>query len=254
MSFHFIHLPVVDSTNTYLRSLVDAPEWTCVTAERQTAGRGRQNRQWYSESGVGLYLSVLLRPSERLSPLSLISLVAAIAVAETLIKLDVTGIDIKWPNDLLVGGRKISGILVESTGLVTDGLPRVIVGIGVNLNQRSFPPDLEDRATSLFNQLGSETRPETFRDQLLERLSVWYCHWRDGRVEQILSRWLALSTFGCDREVVVKHDHKVLTGHTNGLTPDGALLLRTADGSVHTIVAGDVTSLRPIVPAIVPVK
>lgn len=254
MSYQIHHLPVVDSTNTYLRSLVDAPEWTCVTAERQTAGRGRQNRHWYSEPGEGLYLSVLLRPVERLSPLPLISLAAAIAVAETVINLGITGVDIKWPNDLLIVDRKISGILVEATGLADGGHPRVIVGIGVNLNHRSFPPDLEGRATSLLNQLGRETKPERFRDQLLERLSEWYGHWRSGKVEEILSRWLALSTYGHNREVTVTHGNKVLTGRTNGLTRDGALLLLTADGRVETIVAGDVTSLRPVAPSMTPMK
>ena len=253
MVLNLLHLPVVDSTNTYLRSLVNAPEWTCVTADSQTAGRGRQQRVWYSAPGEGLYLSVLLRPTDRLADTPLLSLVAGIAVAETLIGLGLDTIDIKWPNDILVDGKKISGILVETSGLTGAGStglqsPRVIVGIGVNLNQRTFPADLEGRATSLLGELGSETRSDAVRDRLLERLSEWYRHWREGAVEMILNRWLDLSTYGFDREVAVSLDTGLVRGVTAGLTPGGALRLRTADGTICTIVAGDVTSLRPITP------
>ncbi|NDD63055.1 MAG: biotin--[acetyl-CoA-carboxylase] ligase [Acidobacteria bacterium] len=246
MICHLVHLPVVDSTNTYLRSLVDAQEWTCVTADQQTAGRGRQQRQWHSEPGVGLYLSVLLRPTGRIGSLPLISLAAAIAVAETLTDYGVGGVDIKWPNDILVRERKISGILVETTGLGNGDTPRVIVGIGVNLNHRSFPPHLNDRATSLLAETGMETSPPSFRDQLLDRLSHWYGDWRLGATEKIRNRWLALSTYGVGRAVTVNLDQELLAGVTAGLARNGELLLRTADGSLRAIAAGEVCGLRPL--------
>ncbi|MFN9741032.1 MAG: biotin--[acetyl-CoA-carboxylase] ligase [Acidobacteriota bacterium] len=174
MVFHISHLAIVDSTNTYLKSLVDAPEGTCVSADEQTAGRGRQNRNWHSAPGEGLYLSILLRPPRGRTDLPLLSLTAAIAVAETFLAIGLEKIDLKWPNDLLCSERKICGILVETAGLNQGGSPRVIVGIGVNLNQRAFPPPLDTTATSLLIERGAAMGAATFRDLLLERFSEWY--------------------------------------------------------------------------------
>lgn len=253
MVFNICHLPVVDSTNNYLRSLVDAPEGTCITADRQTAGRGRQSRNWHSAAGEGLYLSLLLRPASGIANLPLLSLTTAIAVAETFISIGLDRIDIKWPNDLLSTGRKISGILIETTGLQQSEPPRVIVGIGVNLNQRSFPPPLDETATSLLLERGESISIPAFRDQLLDRFSDWYTRWydcgRDGGRDAIVSRWMALSSYGRGREVSVNLESTCLTGITEGLNRDGALLVRAADGQIHTILAGEVTRLRPLAPS-----
>ncbi|MFM8395586.1 MAG: biotin--[acetyl-CoA-carboxylase] ligase [Acidobacteriota bacterium] len=246
MVFHISHLSIVDSTNTYLKSLVDAPEGTCITADQQTAGRGRQSRLWHSAPGEGLYLSLLLRPTTGLTNLPLLSLTAAVAVAETFLAIGLEQIDIKWPNDLLSGERKICGILVETTGLNQEGPPRVIVGIGVNLNQRTFPPPLDESATSLRLERGEEMAPATFRDLLLDRFSEWYDCWREGGQEAIRARWMSLSSYGWGREVSVRLESESLTGITAGLTPDGALLVRTPDGALRTILAGEVTRLRPV--------
>ena len=246
MVFHISHLAIVDSTNTYLKSLVDAPEGTCVSADEQTAGRGRQNRNWHSAPGEGLYLSILLRPPRGRTDLPLLSLTAAIAVAETFLAIGLEKIDLKWPNDLLCSERKICGILVETAGLNQGGSPRVIVGIGVNLNQRAFPPPLDTTATSLFIESGAAMGAATFRDLLLERFSEWYDCWREEGREQILTRWTALSSYATGREVSVKLESESLTGITEGLNRDGALLVRTVDGDLRTIIAGEVSRLRPV--------
>ena len=246
MVFHISHLAIVDSTNTYLKSLVDAPEGTCVSADEQTAGRGRQNRNWHSAPGEGLYLSILLRPPRGRTDLPLLSLTAAIAVAETFLAIGLEKIDLKWPNDLLCSERKICGILVETAGLNQGGSPRVIVGIGVNLNQRAFPPPLDTTATSLLIESGAAMGAATFRDLLLERFSEWYDCWREEGREQILTRWTALSSYAAGREVSVKLESESLTGITEGLNRDGALLVRTVDGDLRTIIAGEVSRLRPV--------
>ncbi len=246
MVFHISHLAIVDSTNTYLKSLVDAPEGTCVSADEQTAGRGRQNRNWHSAPGEGLYLSILLRPPRGRTDLALLSLTAAIAVAETFLSIGLEKIDLKWPNDLLCSERKICGILVETAGLNQGGSPRVIVGIGVNLNQRAFPPPLDTTATSLLIESGAAMGAATFRDLLLERFSEWYDCWREEGREQILTRWTALSSYAAGREVSVKLESESLTGITEGLNRDGALLVRTVDGDLRTIIAGEVSRLRPV--------
>ena len=113
--FTIHHFASLGSTNDQLKTMLDAPEFSCVTADEQTAGRGRRDRVWHSVAGEGLYLSVLLRPEIAAEKIPLLSLMTAIAVAETIIQLTALSVDIKWPNDVLVNDHKVGGILIEST-------------------------------------------------------------------------------------------------------------------------------------------
>src|SRR5205085_10866756 len=142
----------------------DAPEFACVVADEQTAGRGRRDRTWHSSPGEGLYLSVLLRPPKSSMKIPLLSLMSAVAVAETLLDRDVVGVDIKWPNDVLVHERKLCGILVEAAGSGMNE-PRVIIGVGVNLNHQSFPEEIRQTATSLRIETGAPVVVDEFRNQ-----------------------------------------------------------------------------------------
>ncbi len=168
---------------------------------------------------------------------------SSIAVAETLIEQGVSGVDIKWPNDVLVNGRKLCGILVESVG-AGSGLPRIIVGIGVNLNHQSFPEELNSTATSLKIETGQVTAVEEFRDHLLKKLYGWYLHWQSGEESLILDRWQQLSSYARGALVTVTLDEEQLQGETQGLNDDGALMLRLSNGSLKTILSGDVARLR----------
>jgi BirA family biotin operon repressor/biotin-[acetyl-CoA-carboxylase] ligase len=242
------HFTSLGSTNDHLKSMTDAPEFTCVVADEQTAGRGRRSRTWHSSPGDGLYLSVLLRPPTDASPkIPLIGLLAAVAAAETLIGRGLADVDIKWPNDVLAGDRKICGVLAEAFGAGAGSL-RVILGIGVNLNHRSFPPELGAAATSVAMETGEEVVVEDFRDQLLDGVARWYERWRrdDGydNSRMIVDRWQRLSTYARDRQVVVTLDGEKVTGLTAGLTDTGALRLIVAGGQVKVILAGEVTRLR----------
>ncbi len=230
------------STNDFLKSQAGAPEFTCAVADEQTAGRGRRDRNWHSSPGEGLYLSVLLLPqiSKRIS---LLSLMSSIAVAETLIERGVSGVDIKWPNDVLVNGRKLCGILVESVGAGT-GAPRIIVGIGVNLNHQSFPEELGSTATSLKIETNQATPVDEYRDHLLNKLYEWYLQWQSGEERLILDRWQQLSSYSRGALVTVTLDEEQLQGETVGLNDDGALMLRLSNGSLKTILSGDVARLR----------
>jgi BirA family transcriptional regulator, biotin operon repressor / biotin---[acetyl-CoA-carboxylase] ligase len=242
--FTIHHFTSLGSTNDQLKAMAAAPEFTCVVADEQTAGRGRRARAWHSSPGDGLYLSVLLLPrTDSSSKLPLISLLAAIAVAETLIERGVEGVDIKWPNDVLVNERKISGILAEA---VSDGAIslRLILGVGVNLNHRSFPPELSETATSLAIETGERVVVEEFRDRLLEKISKWYEIWRRDEPASIIDRWSQLSSYARNQRIVVAIEDEKLTGVTDGLTETGALRLITGDGAVKTILAGEVTKLR----------
>ncbi len=244
------HFQTIGSTNDYLKEMIDAPEFTCVVADEQTAGRGRRTRVWHSTAGCGLYLSVLLRPRGGVSKVTLLSLVAAVAAAETLIQLGVSGVDIKWPNDLLINERKACGILIESagsSGAAKTGGPdslRMIMGVGVNLNHRSFPDEISRTATSIAIEMGKPIEIEEFRDRLLDKLFDWYERWQRGEGSSIIDRWRELSSYACGRRVVVTLDHEQITGQTAGLNADGGLLVMTDGGELKTVLAGEVSHLR----------
>ncbi|HZF40872.1 MAG TPA: biotin--[acetyl-CoA-carboxylase] ligase [Blastocatellia bacterium] len=241
--FTIHHFASLGSTNDQLKAMAAAPEFTCVVADGQTAGRGRRERTWHSAPGDGLYLSILFLPrSDTSSKLPLTGLLAAVAVAETLIERGVAGVDIKWPNDVLVNGRKISGVLAEAVSAGSESL-RLVLGIGANLNHLSFPPELSETATSFAIETGERIVVEEFRDRLLEKIAQWYELWRRGASALIIDRWSRLSTYARDQRVVVTIEDEKLIGVTDGLTETGALRLVTG-GDVRTILAGEVTKLR----------
>ena len=174
-------LDVVDSTQSMLARLAraGAPDGTVVTARHQTGGRGRRGRAWWDAPGESLLLSVLLRPAVPAGHVSQLSLVAALAVTDALAAAGVMG-RIRWPNDVLVGGSKISGILPDAV-CGTDGrVEHAIVGIGINLGQRSFPPELAGQATSLRLLTGRAHDPARVEAAVLTALGVRYDAWLSG--------------------------------------------------------------------------
>ena len=238
------HFASLGSTNDHLKAMVAAPEFTCVVADEQTAGRGRRDRTWYSAPGDGLYMSVLFMPrSDYFSKLPLTGLLAAVAVAETLVERGGAGVDIKWPNDVMVNERKISGILAEAVSAGSESM-RLVLGVGVNLNHLSFPPELRETATSLAIETGERIAVEEFRDRLLEKIAQWYEIWLRDEPAPIIDRWSQLSTYARGRRVSVTAEGEKLSGVTGGLTETGALRLITDGGAVKTVLAGEVTKLR----------
>ncbi len=235
------YFDVLDSTNDYLKSLSEAPEFTVIVAGAQTSGRGRRDRTWHSSPGEGLYFSLLLRPTVVNSSLALIGLYSAIAVAETLMGLAIDGVDIKWPNDVLIDDRKVCGILAEGTSSLTS---RVIVGIGVNLNHRAFPKELSETATSVYLATGRETEATLFLHQVLERIGGWHAVWTAGGSTSIVDRWQELSSYAFGRHVRVATDSENLSGITQGLSSDGGLVLRTTNDKRRTILSGEVSRVR----------
>lgn len=242
LPFTIHHFATLGSTNDYLKQLADAPEFTCVIADEQTAGRGRRTRTWVSTPGAGLYLSVLLRPPVSANS-ALLSLLAAVAVAETIAQYNVAELDIKWPNDVLIGERKVCGILVEGASSGAQAM-RVIVGIGVNLNHQQFPPEISATATSLALQLGHPVDAAEFRDGLLARLTYWYSRWQQDEGRSVLERWQQLSSYAQGQTIAVTLDDEQVIGTTAGLTKDGALLLQMTNGTTRTLFVGEVSRLR----------
>jgi BirA family biotin operon repressor/biotin-[acetyl-CoA-carboxylase] ligase len=215
-----------------------APDRTVVIADSQAAGRGRRGRVWKDEPGASLLVSILLRP--RLSPerLPTLSLTAAVAVAEAVTQTAGLAAKLKWPNDVLVDGRKLAGILLE-TRLEPGGAAIVALGIGVNLAQRAFPLELAERATSVRLASGREVDRDTLLGALLERLDHWRGRLETEGFEPVRARWRELAdTLG--RPVSVDG----VQGTAVDLDADGALVVADADGRHKRVVAGDVVEER----------
>lgn len=236
------------STNDYARDLAiqGAKEGTAVIARKQTAGKGRQGRNWASPMDEGLYMSIILRPQTTPTRASLLTLAAAIAVAETIRHNFQAPADIKWPNDILLNGRKMCGILVESS-IENNRLQYAILGIGVNLMQKTFPDELQQTATSLFIETQTEITPDDFLQPLLARLTHWYAV-SISQPETVISRWQELSSFAEDCAVrIISHD-TIIEGITRGLTSNGALLVELDSGEQREIVSGEVSLRKSLIP------
>lgn len=237
----------IDSTNTKALEMArgGADEGTCVIARQQTAGRGRHGRTWVSERDAGLAFSIILRPALPPESLPLITLMAGVAVHETLAGLGLSP-DIKWVNDVLIDEKKISGTLAETT--MTDKGLAVILGIGINIRRTNFPPDLADRATSIeeFQTANEQVpSPNQLAAVLTEDLQRFYTKLKapDGPAA-IISEWQIRSSYFFGKRVKVSSLGEALVGTTEGLEPNGALRLRKSDGEIVIIQAGDVEQLR----------
>lgn len=236
------------STNTEAARLAQAgaEEWLAVIADEQTAGRGRLQRAWSSPRGAGLYLSVLLRPKMAANQWPLMSLMTAIAVHDALKELCGISTDIKWPNDVLAGERKICGILAEA--IETPQGRAVVLGIGINLNREAFPAELSDIATSVSEITDVHPDREVLLSILLRALAVWYTALQtEGGAKKVLEAWTARSSFASGKPVRVSSGNAVFEGITCGLESDGALRIQTECEGLKIVRTGDVVSLRPIV-------
>src|SRR2546430_11863044 len=195
-----VHLPRVDSTQGTIFDLAaqDAPDRTVVVADYQAAGRGRRGRAWDAPAGTSLLTSILVRPRAAPERWGGYSLVSALAVADALARLAGLGARLKWPNDVLVGGRKIAGILLESrmpaAGPVGPvGVAGVIaVGIGVNLGQRAFPAGLAARATSVALETGRAVERDAALSAVLEAFDGWRGRMERDGLAPVRARWLGL--------------------------------------------------------------
>lgn len=231
------------STNDLAREMASAgaEEGVAIIAYGQTVGRGRQGRSWSSPPGEGLYLSVILRPAVRPADAPVITLAAAVAVAETVMLDFHVAADIKWPNDVMASGKKLCGILVESA--IEEGeIAYAIMGIGVNLGQRDFPESIERTATSLLLECNRRVTPDEFAAPLLARLDAWYGA-AVRRPGDVLARWEELSSYARGREVRILSGETMIEGVTRGVTGAGALVVELGNGERREIVSGEV-SLR----------
>ena len=231
----------VDSTQQVARDLAraGAAEGTAVVAEEQTAGRGRLGRTWHSPPGENLYCSVVLRPPRAPGEVPQIALVAGIAVAAAIEETTGRRPAIKWPNDVLLDGRKVAGILTEMESEI-DRVHHVIAGIGVNLNTRRFPRELREKASSLLLLTGKAVDRARFAAGLLAALEARYGRYLTVGFASVRTEWESYSCL-TGTEVRVQGPGGEVAGRVLGLDDDGALRLRGTDGGVTRIVAGEVT-------------
>ena len=213
------------------------PHGSVFFADEQTAGRGRGDHGWISVAGEGLYVSVLLRPQIAAARLPLLPLAAGLAAADAIRAVSGLSVDLRWPNDLLIGPRKTGGILVEAN-LESKGLPHAVVGIGINVHQRVFPSGLATPATSLDLEAGKIISRQTLLVALLKSLEREASALADeAAAKEILARVEQASTWIRGRSVEV-HGPQACTGVTAGLDEHGFLRVATADGLVTVQTGG----------------
>lgn len=235
------HFFKVDSTNRVALELGHAgePEGAVVLAEEQTAGRGRAGNNWHSERAAGIYVTLLLRPPLAPVQAPLLTMMAGLSAHTAIQALTGLTVDLKWPNDLLIGGKKAGGILTEMHA--EPGQIRfVIVGVGLNVNQEEFPGDLSAIATSLRAETG---RPQSRLELLVRLLREFendYTRFLADGAGSVIERFSSISSYAQGKRVRVTNGKESFTGITAGLGPEGLLQVKRDGGQVVTVIAGDI--------------
>lgn len=228
------------------RATEGAPEGLCVVAAEQTSGRGRLGRQWLSPKGAGLYFSMVLRPTLPQSSWPLLTLMAAVAVHDALLESCDVQTDIKWPNDIVAGEKKLCGILAETVDTASGGA--VVVGIGINLTEHSFPPELQGVATSIGDMSGGAVDYELVLRAVIKNLSTQYEKLQTNVAGNLAEEWCARSSYCKGKRIRVADGNETFEGVTNGLETDGGLVVELDNGDQKVIRAADISSVRPAEP------
>lgn len=241
-----IRLGTIDSTNAFATDLAEkgAAHGTVVVAENQTKGKGRLGRIWVSPPGGNIYMSIILRPPTELRNVTLLTVMAGVACARAMRRNTGLTVELKWPNDLMVSGRKLGGILTEVKSKA-GSIVFAIVGIGVNVNVRmeDLPSDVRRIATSVRNETTKEQSKDVFISDILDEFDTWYESLVEDKRELILDEWRGLTSM-LGRTVQVTTGSETLTGIADDLDEKGFLIMRLPSGIKRKIDAGDLTILR----------
>ncbi len=232
----------LDSTNTKIQELAaaGAMHGTVVTCEKQMAGKGRRGRIWQSPAGENIYFSILLRPQIDPAKAPMLTLVMAHSVAKAIRRLGFDGIRIKWPNDLVLNGKKVCGILTEMQMNGTD-IDSVIIGVGVNVNTEKFPEELEETATSLSLQGNAKIERNQVLLDIVDIFEKEYEQFVEcGDISFLREEYNRLLV-NRSREVRVLEPGNEYTAYALGVNDKGELLVRKDDGVLETVFAGEVS-------------
>ncbi len=235
----------VQSTNTIASQLADAkaPEGSIVVAESQTKGRGRLGREWHSPVGTGIYLSIILYP--KIDPVKApgLSVMTAVSLAETIAAYKPKTVHIKWPNDCLVNGRKVAGILTELSAEIGH-TNYVVVGVGINVNQRrrDFPKEISRRATSLRAELRQEIHRVEFLQKFLTNFEKDYRRFKKSGLKNLRKQFLQYSNL-IGKKVNLDMSGNIISGRAIDIDQNGGLVMETP-GGIQTFNAGEVTVMK----------
>lgn len=237
-----VYFDATDSTNIQARRLAEAhaPHGTLVVSDRQDGGKGRRGRSWASPSGVGIWMSLILRPEIAPSSASMLTLAAALAVREGI--REETGLSplIKWPNDLVLNGKKICGILTEMSTELME-IQYVITGIGINVNQREFPSEIRDTATSLSLEAGRSFRRSSLIAAILKAFEKDYAAFlKTGDLSLLLEEYNACLV-NRGKEVCILDPSGEYRAVAEGIDESGSLLVTLPDGTRREIISGEVS-------------
>lgn len=242
MNIKIISYEEIDSTNLEIARLAEqgAEEGTIVVADAQTAGRGRRGRLWASPKGEALYMSLLLRPHFEPDKASMLTLVMALAVMEAITEILPDGCGIKWPNDIVVDGQKVCGILTEMS-LQGQEIGHVVIGVGINLNQTSFEEEIANVATSLKIKTGKCVD----RFALLEKVVYYFkqnyeIFLRTCDMSLLVEKYNGFLV-NCGKEVRVLDPQGEFEGIAQGIDETGELLVEKSSNQVVSVYAGEVS-------------
>lgn len=241
---NIIYLDSTDSTNTYAKKAVEEPfkEGTAIIADEQTAGRGRLGRHWVSTKGKGIWMSIILKPDILPADAPKLTIAAAIAVAKALQSCCQLEAKIKWPNDIVAGGKKLCGILTEMSA-EADEIRYVIIGIGINANMeiRDFGPEVSAIATSIRIESGRTVSRKALTASVLNEFDkIYKIFIRDGSIKPLLDEYKVKSAV-LGKEVRVISKKEEIIGLAVDISEEGHLVLRLADGSHRQIMSGEVS-------------
>ena len=243
----------LDSTNIRAKeeAVKGAESGTLIVADKQTAGRGRRGREWSSPGGKNIYFSLLLRPDLPTDKASMLTLVMALAVSKGIqqtmreLQTNVDGTEIprpeiKWPNDIVMDGKKVCGILTEM-GLKQNAIDYVVIGVGINVHNQEFAPELVDKAAALDVACGKRISRKVLLAHVTDAFETYYdIFMEQGSLEGLRAEYEALLV-NCGREVCVLEPRGEYRGVAKGITDTGELLVELPDGSVTEVYAGEVS-------------
>lgn len=229
------YFKTLDSTNTVAKEN-DYKDGTLVIAENQTMGKGRMGREWISEQNSGIYMSIVLLPTMPAEKINSLTLLAGLSVCEVLNELCEISFKIKWPNDIVADGKKVCGILTE--GIVSANNTKAVVGIGINVDNKSFSHELIDKATSLHMLTGKNFSKETVINKIAEAFEKKYIDFLNGK--SFIKEYESLCV-NINRRVTTIKDGNKIQGTAVGITETGEIIIKKEDGTSLNINSGEVS-------------